>query len=822
MSIAELPPHTILARPSDAITETPRQLLTVEQALYGVLLLLSLIVHLWGLDNRALHHDETLHAAFSYYVMTGKGFVHDPLLHGPFLYFWGAFIYFLFGDSNYTARLGAALFGSVLTVLPYLLRRELGRGTALLASLALLLSPVILYVGRFIRHDIYAVTFELIVFISIVRYISTRRTLWLYLGAGALALMFTTLETFFLYVAIFLPVLLGLFFYRVWRPGAAVVVALGAALVLLVFVLPGHPERPFPGSDTVNRVNGPYVCPDSFNPNPPDNPIQNTQPGPLLGLPPLATNDNAYALCVRHQPDNDLRAYLVKLGQFFGHPALIASMAVTLAALGSLYALIWRRRDAQGTTPWDRAIARGDGVVAAFASLSHGRRGLYALALFFAVYALIFSAFFTNPVGIISGTTGSLLYWLAQHEVERGGQPRHFYLVLLSIYEPLMLLWGAVGVAIVARMGWRRLRRPAAGDLVAEEEPHAAAAATPATIDWSFALPALLAWWTIGAFVIYSWAGEKMPWLTIHLALPLTLLGSWALARTLAWWRTPDPHAPIPATSGRTALATYLGIFGAVAVLCFLLITISIRTGGAQLSYIPYFPVIGILLITLLTVGTAILMGRRWALGALALAVSLLGMAYAARSSFQLSFLWGDVPREMMIYTQTSPDVLRTIERLEQASRRRGGALDMPIWYDNETVWDWYMRRFTRAQEQPAGIIPSPPDDLMAMLIMQENLNDQNRQSFGGFRVQRYPLRWWFPEDAVYRLPEGWQTRDVTPESPLLMRMLRTPFDGQTAAQYWDYILFRVPPAPLGSTDFVLVVRPDVADEIGLGIGEQK
>jgi len=30
------------------------------------------------------------------------------------------------------------------------------------------------------------------------------------------------------------------------------------------------------------------------------------------------------------------------------------------------------------------------------------------------------------------------------------------------------------------------------------------------------------------------------------------------------------------------------------------------------------------------------------------------------------------------------------------------GGLDMPIWYDNETVWDWYMRRFTGAQEQPA------------------------------------------------------------------------------------------------------------------------
>ncbi|NJR71726.1 MAG: TIGR03663 family protein [Gammaproteobacteria bacterium] len=245
MSIAELPPQTVTSPRSAVQVDTNRRTLTLEQALYAGLFVLSIIVHVWGLDNRALHHDETLHAAFSYYVFSGRGYIHDPLLHGPFLYFWSALIYFLFGDSNYTARLGAAIFGSVLTVLPYLMRREMGRGTALVASIALLISPVILYVGRFTRHDIYAVVFELLVFISIVRYASTRKPGWLYLGVAALALMFTTLETFFLYLAIFLPVILGLFFYRVWRPGAAIVAALGVVIATLVFILPGHPERPF-------------------------------------------------------------------------------------------------------------------------------------------------------------------------------------------------------------------------------------------------------------------------------------------------------------------------------------------------------------------------------------------------------------------------------------------------------------------------------------------------------------------------------------------------------------------------------------------------
>jgi hypothetical protein len=721
------------------------------------------------------------------------------------------------------------------------MRRELGRNTALLVSAAMLISPVILYVGRFIRHDIYAVTFELLVVIAIVRYASTQKAIWLYTGAAALALMFTTIETFFLYVAIFLPVIAGLFFYRVWRPGAAFVAGLGIALALLLFVLPGHPERPFPTSDTVNRVNGPYVCPDAANPFPPDNPMKVDRPGLLFGLPPLPTADNAYALCVRHQPDNDLGAYLVKLGQFFSHPSIMISMILTIGTIAALYVLIWRRRERDDRTHWERARMAKDPVLDVFASLTLGRRWLIALVIFFSIYAVIFSAFFTNPVGIISGTTGSLLYWMGQHDVERGSQPRHFYLVLLSIYEPLMLLWGTIGLGILARMGWKRWRmRPAVlaeGNTDAPiNTPVAEAADEPAQpvqsiweprqsdkpIDWSFAMPTLLAWWLIATLFLYSWAGEKMPWLTIHLVLPLTLFGCWACVQTLSWWQKPDPNAPLAPTSERSAITTYLTIFGAVMVLCFLLITISIRNGSTQLAIIPWFPVIGLVLILLLTVGAAILMGRRWALGILALAITLGGAGYSVRSAFQLNFLWGDVPREMMIYTQTSPDVLRIVDRLEQASRRRGGGMDMPIWYDNETVWDWYMRRFTGAQEQPAGVIPSPPDDLMAMLIMEENLNDQNRGNLAGFRVQRYPLRWWFPEDAMYRLSTDWQTRPVTPESPLLMRMLRTPFDGRTAAQYWNYMLFRNLPAPLGSSDFVLAVRPQLADEIGLGTGEQK
>jgi uncharacterized protein (TIGR03663 family) len=153
--------------------------LTWDHVIFLVILGLSIITRLWGLGDRALHHDETLHADYSYSLFAGLGFVHDPLLHGPFLYVMGAVGYFFFGDNDATARISPALFSIALGLTPYLLRREIGRTGAIIASIVMLASPVFLYIGRFFRHDIYAVLFEVLVVIAILRYARSREPQWL-------------------------------------------------------------------------------------------------------------------------------------------------------------------------------------------------------------------------------------------------------------------------------------------------------------------------------------------------------------------------------------------------------------------------------------------------------------------------------------------------------------------------------------------------------------------------------------------------------------------------------------------------------------------
>ncbi|GAB4206286.1 MAG: TIGR03663 family protein [Roseiflexaceae bacterium] len=870
MAIIESPPRSA-PQPVEVARAATRSFalnITLEQAAYAGLFVLALLVHLWGLGDRALHHDETLHAYYSWLLYRGEGLLHDPLLHGPFLYNIVALGYGLFGADDFTARLSVALFGSVLVVLPYLIRRELGRGAALAAACYLLISPAFLYVGRFIRHDMYAVVFELLTFISIVRYASTRQRRWLYLGALALGLMWTTMETFYLYVAMFGGLLVLLFLWRVWRPGMLVGAALGVLLVALVFVLPGKPESQMFGGGGVTRTSGPYVCPSANNPNPPDNPIL-AKPGPIFGFGALETEDNDYALCVRHQPDDNLGVYLAKIWQFARHPAILLAIALSLGGLVGLGWLIWRRRDADGLTPWQRATANGDSVVAAFATLGRDRRLLVALAFFLIPYVLLFTTFFSHPVGVVSGAAGSLLYWLAQHGVQRGGQPWYYYLVQLVVYEPVALLFGLIGLVAAVVIGVRVLRGPAPDP---QEQP-LADDGTPLP-DWRSAMPLLLAWWTVSTFAIYSWAGEKMPWLTVHVALPLVLLAAWTLARMVArglplvearvttllvpvqpqvappavpidvrvdqdlanGWQNGDTLHHEPNGNGDTqtaaslaeddpeadaprgwygGLIAYLLTFSTIGGLCFLLLSLFTRDGNPSQTYAPYVVTLGLVLLGLLNVPFALLYGLRRTVAALAVGLALVGALYGMRSSYQLSFRWGDIPREVMIYNTTSPDVVRVIRGLHQAIQR-GGNSEAVVWYDNETVWDWYTHDF-KAEEQASSLPNTPGENVVAVLMLKENFdaNPQIRDTWQGFVFQRYPLRWALPEYQTYRLPENWRAEAVGDSSPLLMRLLRNPLDSAAFSDFWQYMIYRQLPAQIDSTDFVLAVRPEIAADVG-------
>lgn len=188
---------------------------------YSALILAGLLLRLWDVGARAMHHDESLHAYFSWKLFAGLGYAYDPLMHGPLQFEVVPLFYLLFGDNEASARLFAVVTGTILIGLPYFLRAYLTRAGALLSAAMLAISPAFVYFSRFIRDDMYLACFTLLMFIAIVKYLDSPRPAWLYVLSATAALSLASMEaaylTFFIFGSFLL--FLGLLEWASRRPG---------------------------------------------------------------------------------------------------------------------------------------------------------------------------------------------------------------------------------------------------------------------------------------------------------------------------------------------------------------------------------------------------------------------------------------------------------------------------------------------------------------------------------------------------------------------------------------------------------------------------
>jgi uncharacterized protein (TIGR03663 family) len=120
--------------------------LTWEMALYGLILALALVLRLGGLELRIMDVPEAAQAWQAWRLATGKTPTGG---YSPLLISLQALLFGVFGASDSAARLFPALAGSILVVLPYLIRHSVGRLGALAAALALAISPSLVYSARY-------------------------------------------------------------------------------------------------------------------------------------------------------------------------------------------------------------------------------------------------------------------------------------------------------------------------------------------------------------------------------------------------------------------------------------------------------------------------------------------------------------------------------------------------------------------------------------------------------------------------------------------------------------------------------------------------
>jgi uncharacterized protein (TIGR03663 family) len=185
------------------------------------LLAVSLVARLYGLDERLLHHDESMLAAFSWQLYDGRGYQYNPLLHGPFSYYLNAVVFFLFGVSDYTTRLGQAFFGVGLVALVYSFRAYFSRAGILAAASLIGLGPTFLYFTRFGKSDPYLIFFFVLFILFCLRYDARGSNSDLYGAAASLSLQFCTKENAYLYLGIAVSFLGLLLVYRTLKPNGS-------------------------------------------------------------------------------------------------------------------------------------------------------------------------------------------------------------------------------------------------------------------------------------------------------------------------------------------------------------------------------------------------------------------------------------------------------------------------------------------------------------------------------------------------------------------------------------------------------------------------
>lgn len=350
---------------------------------------------------------------------------------------------------------------------------------------------------------------------------------------------------------------------------------------------------------------------------------------------------------------------------------------------------------------------------------------------------ILFTGLFTAPgAGFVNGVGGSLAYWLEQHGVERGGQPLFYYLLLLTMYELLPLALAAGGLVLLLRRRQLDWSPTPFGSVTRGLNSKVNTGATPAPARHRRALLEFLVWWALASFFAYSLAGERMPWLTTHIVLPLVLLGGWfgalllhrfldglreILLRDLIWpWIA-------GCLVGVTALAAVAGFSPSDKVR----------------------PPLALLLFLAALLLFASLRARRIPRGVVVRGVSLglvsLLLLITVRASWQASFVHQDDARELLVYAHSSADTKRLLERFERLEVDKGAPL--VIRHTSPVAWPlvWYLR-----SEPDASILDDDaPNAGDADIVMTgAALSDGAWSSVARGYDETRAVRTWWPVDA--------------------------------------------------------------------------
>ena len=757
---------------------------TVYHLIVSLILITAVLSRFIILGERVMSHDEVNHVVPAYTFYQGGGYRYDPVTHGPLQFHLITLSYTLFGDNDFSARIPDALFGiGVVAFALFAFKDYLGRVGALVAGFLFTISPFISYYSRYTRNEIYIVFWGMALLWGVLRYLEFGRKRTLLFITVITALHFTDKATSYIFTAELLIFLAVVFVARLvtksWRTTRLRTLFFAVAGLILIL---GLATFGF-GYDALS--NAPETQ-------------EEGDVGVMISELPAATRLLIGGLGLALILALILAAFLVIKGVGWRgvrdertFDLLILQGTIVLPLLAAL------PMDILGFNPLDYST---NGIVTSLLFVVpllviavliglwwNWKVWVLNIGIFWAIFVIFYTTLFTQGSGFPMGLMGALGYWLAQQGVTRGTQPLYYYaLVQIPMYEFLPAFGTFLAAVMGLPMAVRSLRHanaaPHSEANVESHEPETSEStnAGPDEVEVDLDLNeaedqepeekpsrivdnegeirrppvlALLLYWSVMSLIAFSFAGERMPWLTTHIAMPMILTSGWSIGRLLesfSWHHFKRYRGWLVVIVGALFLLTTARTFGSLlsptppfqgneltqleATSTFLLAFLGMAASAAGLTYLL----------------------RKWTLkqmGRLGLILFIAALSLITiRTAFRANFILYDTAKEFLVYAHAARDPKDVLEQVEEISHRLAGGKEIKVAYDSDLLYPfwWYFRDYPNKiwyAEDPTRDLRDAP----IILVGSGNYGAIQPVVVDDYISFEYHRLWW-PSQAYYNL----------------------------------------------------------------------
>jgi predicted membrane-bound mannosyltransferase/sugar lactone lactonase YvrE len=740
--------------------------LSWETAVFVVILVLAFASRFYDLQARVMSHDENSHVYYSWLYYEGRGYTHDPITHGPLQFHLLALTFFLFSPNDFTARIPAALFSVAAVLFIWKYKRYLGRIGAILASIMMLISPYMLFYGRYVRNEAFIALFGVVLLWAILRYIETGQKLYLYLTTLMTVLHFTAKETAFIYTAQALIFLALFLVYQVsqktWRHPQSrnrFLIALIVAL-LLVGVAGGLGLAGGMGANLSATETAAPAIPGQGLQAPATGAEGNFLTLGLLGLAGLVAIAGLYFLISGYTWQRLRRERAFDL--------FIVMFTMVLPMLAPFPVKALKVNPINYNDPHSIQLTAIFVIILAAIAIGIGlawnwRLWLLNAGMFYAIFTVLYTSVFTNGFGFVTGLVGALGYWLEQQGVNRGNQPIYYYaLIQIPVYEFLPAIGSLLALVLVLFRGKPQTEQidplPDGAAMTVsqsltqlQERTEVSDAEQTETI--APPVVPLLGFWAVTSLLAYSVAGEKMPWLTVHITLPMILLSGWAIGlvvERMDWSLLREKQGWL--------VPLLLPVF----ILSF------IAAAGVLLSTNPPFQGMDLdqlrstttfLTAFFIAVGSGLGLAyvvRIWPTGQFYRLLTLMVLAFlgvlTARTAYRAAFINYNDATEYLVYAHSAPGVKEALNQIIEISRRTTDGYALPVAHDDDTRYPfwWYLRDFTDVRDY--GDSPTRSLQDVPIILVSDKNYGKIEQVVGQAYDEFDYIRLWWPNQDYFDL----------------------------------------------------------------------